>query len=63
MVTQEDVDCSLNSAIENDYAIDEWPAWKIAEDIHEYDASFENVDPKILTPFIQDWLTRRARRP
>lgn len=59
MITQEQVDRSLNSAIDNGYDIETWPAWKIAEDIHEYDASFEDLHPPTLVPYIQDWLDRR----
>lgn len=58
-ITQENVDRSLNQAIENGYMLDLWDAEDIAEDLHEYDSDFEDTDPNDLVPFVRDWKSRR----
>ncbi len=51
---------SLDNAIENGYELDEWSAREIAEDVHEYDSQFEDVEPIELVPHVEAWKGHRA---
>ena len=53
---------SNDNAVENGYEIDVWPAWKIAEDISEYDAELESFTHAELLPHITAWLNQRPLR-
>lgn len=50
---------SLDSAIQNGYEINEWPASEIASDVNQYDSYFENINHETLVKPIQDWLDKR----
>jgi hypothetical protein len=58
-VTYKSVRESLDSAIDNGYELDEWEASDIADDMHKYDATFEDVDSELLKPHIERWLEER----
>lgn len=47
---------SLNSAIDNGYELNDWPAEQIAQDLSEYDAFFEGYLEPELVPHIVSWL-------
>lgn len=56
--SQVEVDESLDNAIDNDYDIKWIDAWKIAEDLADYDAKFENADLPQLEILVQNWKDR-----
>lgn len=61
-ISQDDIDESLNNAIENGYELGLWTAEQIAVDLSTYDAAFEDVDIEVLVPFISDWLSRQPEK-
>jgi hypothetical protein len=61
-ITEAAVHESLDTAIDNGYELDEWPAWNIADDLKDYDATFEEADPKDLLPHIKTWLEKRKEK-
>jgi archaellum biogenesis protein FlaJ (TadC family) len=52
---------SLNNAIDNGYELEDWTEREIAENLHEYDAQFEGVDPNLLIPIVKDWYNQKYR--
>ena len=60
-VTRENVFTALNVAQNNGYDLKIWSAQEIADDLATYDSDFDECDPEILIPFIQEWLQVKNR--
>lgn len=58
MITQQQVNQTLNNALENGYPIDQWPIQFLIEDIILYDKQFENVKASDIIPFIKRWKSK-----
>lgn len=59
-LTQEVIDETLNSAVENGYDLNGWQASELADDITDYSSQYEGIDPTIIAPYILDWQRRQV---
>jgi hypothetical protein len=46
---------ALDNAVENGYALDEWAASEVADDLLTYCADLEGLDVDDVLPFIIEW--------
>ncbi len=60
MITQEMVNQSIQNALDNGYDdLMKCGAEVIANDMSDFDSSYEGLGPEIIVPFVQTWLNAR----
>jgi hypothetical protein len=62
VITQGEVDRSLDAAVENGYRVQDYYVDELVSDMMSYDGGLDGADPTELKPLVQNWLTAMAVR-